>query len=77
MSYVQTGFSEQEEAEILTGQRTLQKQLTEVTAWQRAEESRRRLTLIIGGIGVLFAALKLGVLVIPSVRERSTRLGRL
>lgn len=77
MSYVQAGFTEEEEAEILTGQRTMQSQIAQVTAWQKAEESRRRLTLIIGGIGVLFAALKFGILVVPSFRERTTRIGRL
>jgi hypothetical protein len=77
MAYVGVGFTEDEEAQVLTGQRTTQEQLAKVIAWQKAEESKRRWTLIIGGIGVLFAALKLGVLVVPSVRERSSRLGRL
>jgi hypothetical protein len=77
MSYVPTGFNLQEETEILTGQRTAKDKLDEIIARLKAEERQRRWTLIVGSIGVLFAAIKLGVLVIPSVRVRSRKLGRL
>lgn len=77
MSYVPAGFTIEQEDAILTGQRAQGEQLTNIIARLKAEESQRRWTLIIGGIGVLFAAIKLGVLVIPSVRVRSKKLGRL
>ncbi len=77
MSYVPAGFTMQQEDEILTGQQAHGKQLDNIIARLKAEERQRRWTLIIGGIGVLFAAIKLGVLVIPSVRIRSKKLGRL
>lgn len=75
--YVPCGFTPEQEQALLEAQVTTQEQLTRVISWQKTEEERRKWTLIIGGVGLLFAALKLGILVIPSVRERSAKMGRL
>lgn len=44
--------------------------VTALVAAQKAEEKRRKITLILTGAGVLFAAVKLGFIVIPHFRSR-------
>lgn len=55
---------------VLQQQMEMQKQVAEVIRRQKAEDRGRRLTLIIGGIGALFAAARLGIIAIPLIRER-------
>lgn len=69
MSYIAQGFTEEQEGHITAS-------IDKMLEWQKAEEQRRKWTLIIGGFGLLLAAIKLGVVVMPTVR-RSQRLGKL
>jgi len=75
MSYIATGFTEEQESEVLESLETLKQRSAETIRRQKEEESRRRWTLLMGGLGALFAAVKLGIVVVPKVRER--RMGKL
>lgn len=66
MSYVPAGFTPEQETELLT-------RTAEIVARQQKEERSRKLTLIIGGLGALFAAARLGVIAIPLIQERRRR----
>jgi len=71
MSYLPTGFTEEQEGTLLEAVADIQRR-------QKEEESRRRWTLLLGGIGALFAAVKLGIVVIPTIRKRrAERMGEL
>jgi hypothetical protein len=50
--------------------------LEEILRRQKEEASKRRLALIIGGAGALFAAIRLGVIFAPKVKRRR-QLGKL
>lgn len=63
MGYMRIGFTEEQEATVL-------ERLEDIVRRQREEESRRRWTLLLGGIGAVLAAIRLGVIVLPSVRRR-------
>lgn len=43
--------------------------VAELVKAQKAEETRRKITLILTGAGVLFAAVKLGFVAIPHIRS--------
>jgi hypothetical protein len=74
--YVPTGFTPEEEVALVKGQAATREQLERIISWQKAEEERRKWTLIIGGVGLLFAALKLGIFVVRDpMRDRSRTLG--
>ena len=69
MAYVATGFSRDEEEKILA-------QTSEIIRRQKEEESRRRWALLLGGLGAVFAAVRLGLIVFPNAKKRRTgRLG--
>lgn len=54
--------------------RRVDRGMTELLKAQKAEELRRKITLILTGAGVLFAAVKLGFVAIPHIRSwRSER----
>lgn len=63
MSYVPTGFTSEQEGHLLAT-------VDSVLRRQKADESRRRWALIIGGFGAFLAAVRLGVIVIPKVKTR-------
>ena len=50
--------------------------LEEILRRQKAEATKRRLALLIGGAGALFAAIRLGIIFAPKVRRRR-QLGKL
>ena len=47
----------------------IEQQLQAIAAEQRAEDARRRLSLIIGAGSAIFAAFRLGILALPKARE--------
>lgn len=63
MSYLPTGFTEEQEGHLL-------ETVDDIARRQKEEESRRKWTLLLGGIGAFLAAVKLGVVVIPKVQKR-------
>jgi len=63
MGYLPTGFTEEQEGHLL-------ETIDDIARRQKEEESRRRWTLLLGGLGALFAAVKLGIVVFPKVRAR-------
>jgi hypothetical protein len=46
--------------------------VAQLVAAQEAEEKRRKVTLILTGVGVVFAAIKLGFIVVPHFRSKTT-----
>jgi hypothetical protein len=68
MSYIASGFTPEQEETVLTS-------LTRIEKRQQEDEKRRKYTLIFGGIGLFLAAVKLGFVVIPTVR--GGKVGRL
>lgn len=73
MSYIPMGFSTDQEVELLTSQQSLSKQIDQLLELQKREESMRKWTLIIGGLGALFAAVRLGVIALPRLQQRRQR----
>lgn len=69
MSYVSTGFTPEEERELLESQRGTRTATDELTAWTRRQDTIRTITIvsIIGGI--LFTMARMGDLV-AQIRAR-------
>lgn len=68
MGYVSQGFTEEQETYLLQATADILKR-------QKDEEERRKWTVVFGAVGAVFAAIKLGILVIPKIRK--PRIGRL
>jgi hypothetical protein len=68
MSYMATGATEPTLSSAQ--EKMLLDRVNEIILRQKQEESRRRWTLLIAGIGAVFAAVRLGVIVVPKVRAR-------
>ena len=66
MAYVPTGFTPEQEAQLLAT-------TSEMAAWQKAEEKRRKWFTAATIAGAIFAAARLGVVAIPFIKERRTR----
>ena len=70
MGYIATGFTPDQEEQLLAGQVTLEQRTAEIIRRQKQEESRRRWTMLFAVAGGLFAAIRLGIIVFPKVRKR-------
>jgi hypothetical protein len=70
MAYIATGFTPDQEEQLLAGQVTLEQRTAEIIRRQKEEESRRRWTMLFAVAGGLFAAIKLGIVVFPTIKKR-------
>lgn len=76
MSYVRAQLTSDDAAGgdplslLLEQQQAMRAQVDEVLERQKEEERNRKLALIVGGLGALFAAARLGVVAIPLIRRR-------
>lgn len=73
MSYIRRtplGLTEEETADLVVGQQSIQKSVDKLIALHKAEERARIVALLIGAGGALFAAVRLGIIVFPKVRAR-------
>lgn len=70
MAYVPVGFTPEQETYLVESQGKLVTLNEEIIRRQKEEESRRRWTILLGLGGAVLAAIKLGVVVIPTIRKR-------
>jgi hypothetical protein len=80
MSYLPVGEADEKQAAFRKIDRALHQEqfelLEEIVRRQKEQAEKRRLALIIGGAGALFAAIRLGVIFAPKVKRRR-QLGKL
>jgi uncharacterized membrane protein len=77
MGYIATGFTPDEEKLLLDRTQRLVTTSDKIVAMNAAEESRRRWTLALGVVGAVFAAVKLGIVAFPLIKQRRRALGDL
>jgi hypothetical protein len=78
MAYMPIGFTPEQESYLVESQGKLVTLNEDVIKRLKEEESRRKWTLVLGGVGMLFAAIKLGIVVVPTIRKRrAERIGAL
>lgn len=62
-----------DEPEIAAEQPSVTEMVAQVLELQREEKRARKWALIIGGIGAVFAAARLGIIAIPIIKAKRTR----
>lgn len=69
MPYVPAGFTPEQEAEILAGQRRVVSSADELTAWTRKQDAIRTITIVSIVGGLIFTMARMGDLV-AQIRAR-------